>query len=70
MYNRQYFGLGDVVRFNYNGYGRSGKVVRLDDHNVTIRYRTRDVTDGAEVEKIKTFSFYKISGLETLQMAP
>ena len=70
MYDKRYFAVGDVVRFQYNGYVRSGKVTKLTDRNVTITYLKMDPSDGAEVKKIKSFSFHKIYGLETLEMAP
>ncbi len=72
MYDKRYFKVGDVVRFQYNGYVRSGKVVKLTDRNVTITYTKLGVkpTDDIELHKIKSFTYAFISGLETLEMAP
>ena len=68
--DKRYFKVGDVVSFDYGKYTRQGKVVKLTDRNVTITYLKKDPSDGAEVKKIKSFSFHKIYGLETLEMAP
>jgi hypothetical protein len=70
MYDKRYFVVGDVVRFDYNGYKREGQVVKLTDTVVTITYLKMNPSDGAEVQQIKSFSFHKIYGLETLEMAP
>lgn len=69
MIDKRYFMVGDVVRFDYNGYKRNGKVVKLTDNCVTITYLVGSPSDGAEVKRIKSFSYSKISGLETLELA-
>lgn len=71
MYDKRYFKVGDVVSFVYGKYPRQGKVVKLTDKYLTLVYVPYNVhsTDGAEVSKIKSFSYHKIYGLKTLELA-
>ena len=61
--DKRYFTIGDVVRFVYHGEVRTGKVETVAEKFVRLVFEENRETC------YKSFSYSKISRLETLEMA-